>query len=204
MVHSIHQKAYGSLLLVSLLLVGCSAPATQPAPSSKTNTSRVTDHAQGLKAIPALIRSGHLVRADEAYASYRNAHESTRGVPSSIVALAQAHLTAKEYLLTRFYLNEYRRGFPSGKQRAQIEYLAGEARYRQYQAGHDENLADEAHQILRGVSRTFRRSPWAAKARTLSARLREEQNKYYAQLATYYEKRGKPKAAAIYRAKIKK
>jgi len=121
-----------------------------------------------------------------------------------IVTLARAHLEAGEYLLTRFYLNEYRRDYPSGKERAQIEYLAAEARYRQYRTGHDDALAQEAYRILQTVSRTFRHTPWAAKARTLSAKLRDEQNRYYEKLAKYYEDKGKPKAAAIYRAKIKK
>jgi len=197
-------QGFFGLWFLTVILSGCSTLPSEHASLAVPEVSNSHLNSKDLNSIPTLIRSGHLARADETYASYRNAHESTRSVPQTIVTLAQAHLTAKEYLLTRFYLNEYRRGFPSGKQRAQIEYLAGEARYRQYQAGHDENLADEAYQILRNVSRTFRRSPWAVKARTLSARLREEQNKYYAQLATYYENKGKPKAAAIYRAKIKK
>jgi len=140
--------------------------------------------------------------SDDGYVAYRNAHPDSPEIPAMIVTLARKHLNAGEYLLTRFYLNEYRRDYPSGKERAEIEYLAGEVRYRQYQAGHDDAAAEEAHQILRSVSRTFRHSPWAAKARTLSAKLREEQNRYYEKLAKYYEGKGKPKAAAIYRGKI--
>jgi len=197
-------RRFGAPLILAVILSGCATlPGEHVAPAASQRPVAQTAP-KGLSAITALIRSGELARADEAYAAYRNTHETDRGVPPMIVTLARAHLEAGEYLLTRFYLNEYRRDYPSGKERAQIEYLAGEVRYRQYWAGHDDALAQEAYRILQTVSRTFRHTPWAAKARTLSAKLRDEQNRYYEKLAKYYEDRGKPKAAAIYRGKIKK
>jgi len=180
-------------LWVGLLILG-SIPGCAPAPETSLRSDANTTQTPP--------QSGTL--NDDTYVTYRNAHERSPKIPKMIIALARQHLEAGEYLLTRFYLNEYRRDYPSGKERAQIEYLAGEVRYRQYQTGHDDALAEEAYQILRSVSRTFRRSPWAAKARTLSAKLRKEQNRYYEKMAKYYENKGKPKAAAIYRGKIKK
>jgi len=168
-------------------IVGCSGVQPSVAETAEDNAS---------------VSAGTAV-SDDGYVAYRNAHPDSPEIPAMIVTLARQHLDAGEYLLARFYLNEYRRDYPSGKERAEIEYLAGEVRYRQYQAEHDDTAAEEAHQILRSVSRTFRHSPWAAKARILSAKLREEQNRYYEKLAKYYEGKGKPKAAAIYRGRIR-
>ena len=135
-----------SLLTVLLILGGISgcAPAPETSHRAEANTTRSSPQAATLD--------------DDAYVAYRNAHERSPEIPAMIITLARQHLEAGEYLLTRFYLNEYRRDYPSGKERAQIEYLAAEVRYRQYQTGHDEAVAEEAYQILRSVSRTFRRS----------------------------------------------
>ena len=175
-------------LLILGSITGCT-PTPEASHRTEANTTRPSPQSGALN--------------DDTYVTYRNAHEHSSKIPKMIITLARKHLEAGEYLLCRFYLNEYRRDYPSGKERAQIEYLAGKVRYRQYQTGHDEALAEEAYRILRSVSHTFRRSPWAAKARTLSARLRTEQNRYFEKLAKYYEDKGKPKAAAIYRGKIR-
>jgi outer membrane protein assembly factor BamD len=149
-----------------------------------------------------LIRAGHLARADEWYASYRSEHEESRGIPTAIVMLAQAHLRAREYLLTRFYLNEYRRDFPSGQERAGVEYLGLRSLYLQYRSMQDDRIGAAFYAQAKAYRQIFPHSSYRAKVRKLEREMHRIQNKRYRDLARYYARIGKAKAAAIYQAKI--
>ena len=187
----------GSTVALVTLLVGCSGiPRAPSVPSATPKT------VENLSSIPSLIRAGKLVQADEAYATWRAAHDDTLQVPRTIVALAKAHMEAGEYLLARFYLNEYRRDFPSGKERDRIEYLGVRTLFLQYRQSKDDRFVAPFTSQGKAFKGMFPHSKYRTKVQSLIVKMRQLKNAHYRELAAYYEKRGKPKAAAFYREKI--
>ena len=164
------------------LILGC-APAADPSPPAPSSKNTAAE--------------------DEAYVAFRTAHENSPKIPKMIVRLARRHLEAGEYLLTRFYCDEYRRDYPSGPDRDTIEYLRIKAEMLRAGTEHDEGMMQQAEAEAKQFLATFRRSPYRKKIRQLLDELHTRQNARYEKLARYYEKRGKPKAAAFYREKIK-
>jgi outer membrane protein assembly factor BamD len=140
--------------------------------------------------------------SDDAYVAYRNTHENSPKIPKMILALIRMHMEKKEYLLARFYCDEYRRDYPSGKHRIKVEYLRAKALFFRYEQQHDERLADQARAEGRAFVSQYPRSKYRIQMEGLLRELQVRQNARYEQLAQYYEKRGKPKAAKIYRDRI--
>jgi outer membrane protein assembly factor BamD len=140
---------------------------------------------------------------DEAYVAYRNRYEHSPKIPGMIVSLIQMHMDAGEYLLVRFYCDEYRRDYPSGKDRPKVDFLRAKALFLRYEQTNDERLADQARAEGQFFLSEYRRSLYRSQMEALLYRLQLKQNIRYEKLAEYYEKRNKPKAAKIYRDKIK-
>jgi outer membrane protein assembly factor BamD len=146
--------------------------------------------------------TGHGV-SDEAYIAYRSTHENSPKIPRMIVDLIRMHLAKKEYLLARFYCDEYRRDFPSGSQREEVEYLRLKALYlRALSRVSDERLLEQVDAEKAAFATLYPHSRYRTKIAKLAERLRTARNERYRQLANYYAKRGKPKAAQFYRDKI--
>ena len=192
----------GGTAALMLLLVGCSGTPPTPTRVPKTQ-SAAPKTAENLGNIPLLIRAGKLAQADEVYAAWRTEHDDTPQVPRTIIALAKAHMVAGEYLLARFYLNEYRRDFPSGRERDRIEYLAVRTLFLQYRQTKDDRLIAPFRAQAKAFRGMFPRSPYRSKVQNLTVKMRQMQNAHYRELAQYYERRGKPKAAAFYQGKIR-
>ena len=196
----IESLGIGSVLSAMVWLAGCSA--VSPTPTVLPVQHPAVKSTKTLSSIPLLIRAGKLAQADEAYATWRAAHEDTPQVPRTIITLAKAHMEASEYLLTRFYLNEYRRDFPSGKERDRIEYLGVRTLFLQYRQSKDDRFIAPFTAQGKAFKRMFPHSKYRTKVQSLIVKMRQLKNAHYRELAAYYEKKGKPKAAAFYRGKI--
>jgi len=199
------KEVYGWVFLVVFGLIGCSGGqlGSEPIPTlKKPLPGGSKGKHSGIGEIKAQIAAGHLTRADEVYAAWRTEHEDVSQVPRTIVALTKAHMEADEYLLARFYLNEYRRDFPSGKAREKIEYLGVRMLFLQYRKTRDDRLIDSFKAQAKAFKGMFPRSSYRAKIHSFSVKICQMQNAHYRELAEYYARRGKPKAAAFYREKI--
>ncbi len=141
---------------------------------------------------------------DESYVTFRNTHENSSKIPSMIISMIKSHTAAGEYQLAEFYCDEYRRDFPSGKKRAEVEYLSIKAMYLNNKQHRDERLSEMIRARSKFFFANFPKSSYGSKIKTLLENMTKEDNAYYAELAKEYEKRGKPKAAEFYRSKIKK
>jgi outer membrane protein assembly factor BamD len=170
------------LVLMNITVMGC---APQP------------------KAEKAPLNASTTKVEDEAYVTFRNTHENSPKIPGMIVRLAKRHIAAKEYLLARFYCDEYRRDYPSGPKRDEIEYLRVKAGILHAEAQQDDRMMQQAEAEAKQFLSIFRRSPYRKKVQALLTDMRTRQNARYEELAKYYEKKGKPKAAAFYREKIR-
>ncbi len=175
-------------------LTGCTA--MQPdTPSSSTPPN----------AVMAMVNAHHLIQADEAYVAYRRTHpQGSKELPGMMVALIKGHMLQSQYLLARFYCDEYLRDFPTGSARGEVAYLRIKAAFFRQEQTHSEREATqaraEAHRYLTAHGLTL----YTSRVKALLERLRQRENARFEKLAQYYEGRGKPKAAAFYRAKIRK
>ena len=174
------------IILSAMWWHGCG----QPVPKSPTTPERPS------------ATSAELSARDEAYVAYRNTHEDDPTAARMIVELARDHIAAGEYRLGRFYCDEYRRDFPSGRDRTRIEYLRVRAAILHARRQHDTPTSDQAHAEAHAFITTYPRSPYRTQIQTLLHQLHTDQNRHYQQLAQYYETQGKPKAAQYYRQKI--
>lgn len=192
MVHRRRRYCFLLYLLTGMIIVACSPEAVVPSSSKDENlTSRVT-----------LSTPGHL--NDETYIAYRNTHENSPNIPGMILAMIHRHMEAGEYQLARFYCDEYRRDYPSGKHRTEVEYLRIKALFLRYRQEKDDRVADQAKGEAKIFLSTYRRTSYRSEIQRLLQQLRDERNIRYEELAKYYEEKGKPKAAEFYRKKIKK
>ncbi len=167
---------------------------------SQTNM-RIQKHA----AVVELVRTGRMAEADEAYAAYRLKHENSPQVPRMILSLIRGHLAQGEYRLARFYCDEYYRDFPSGKERDEVDYLHLKILFYRYDREHDDRIAEQARtEAKRYLSTHGNFSPYRSRVEALLEHLRQREKIRNEELAEFYEKRGKPKAAAFYREKAKK
>ncbi len=144
------------------------------------------------------------IDADEAYVAFRTSHENSPKIPSMIISLIKSHTAAGEYKLAEFYCNEYRRDFPSGKRRDEVEYLSIKALYLNNKQHFDERLVEQIRAQGKFFVQTFAKSQYKPKVKQIMENIEKEQNARYEALAKEYEKRGKPKAAEFYRKKIRK
>jgi outer membrane protein assembly factor BamD len=151
----------------------------------------------------ALLAKGELKMADEAYVRYRRGHPNTPQTAVLVAEMADAHLQAGEYRLARFYVNEYRRDFPSGKERERIEYIVLESYDRPLKKRFHPDQADAYIQSAKAYTARY---PHGAHRSEVQQRIRvlaRQRDDYYRDLANYYQRRGKPKAAQIYRSRIR-
>jgi len=135
--------------------------------------------------------------------AYRNTHENSPKIPQMIVSLIRSHIADREYKLAEFYCDEYRRDFPSGKRRAEVEYLSIKALHLSSREHFDESLAEQIRAQAKSFRINFRHSRYITSVQEILENLKKEQNARYEKLAREYENRGKPKAAEFYRNKIR-
>jgi outer membrane protein assembly factor BamD len=141
---------------------------------------------------------------DDNYVSFRDSHENSPKIPQMIISLIKSHTTAGEYQLAEFYCNEYRRDFPSGRKRDEVEYLSIKALYLNNKKHFDERFSKQIKIQAKMFFANFRHSKYKPKIQSILTNIKKEQNARYEELAKEYEAKGKPKAAEFYREKIRK
>ena len=175
-----------AVVLAALWSTGCAPTAPEPVES---NTTAPTASA---------------VVSDDDYVAFRDTHEHSPKIPKMIVSLIKSHFNKGEFLLAQFYCDEYHRDFPSGKERDEVDYLHLKILFYRYDREHDDRIADQARlEAKRYLAEHGMMSPYRSRVAALLERLRQRENIRNEELAEYYKKRGKPKAEAFYRGKIK-
>ncbi len=142
--------------------------------------------------------------SDDDYVAFRDTHEHSPKIPKMIVSLIKKHFNKGEFLLAQFYCDEYHRDFPSGKERDEVDYLHLKILFYRYDREHDDLIADQARgEAKRYLSEHGLTSLYRSRVAALLERLRQKENARNEDLAEYYKGKGKPKAEAFYRGKIK-
>ena len=151
-------------------------------------------------AIQRSLARNDLERADKQYLSLRSEHTGSSLLATTMLALAQAHMAEGEYLLARYYLDEYLKRY--GGEYAQ--FLKLKASFLQIR---DLNKDQKQVATALGECRAFLAghggSRYAPLVKTMLVRLQMAQYLLNNDIASLYDKIGKPEAAKQYRQKNK-
>lgn len=149
------------------------------------------------------IRRGDLEEADDAFASLRSEHVHSPLLPEAMLILARAHMEDREYLLARFYLDEYLKRYGTEETvdfAKQQKILAG---YRSFSlSGQDQELLRETIKEAEGFLQEHPYSLYRPLVDTMLVTMRLAQMALNEEIASLYERRDKPEAAEIYRNKV--
>ncbi len=191
--------------LVNILLIGLTAFVLTGCMGSEEKQVGYNKTAQDwYDTIQRSVASGDLEKADKEFISFRSEHMNSNLLPTTMLALAFAHMEEEEFLLANFYLDEYLRRFPGGANASYARFLKLKAEFLSIR-----DIDKEQKQVLKAIrdAKSFyasnRSSVYAPLVQTIIARLEMSQFLMNEEIADLYERIDKPKAAKIYREKNK-
>ncbi len=196
------QNNYGLVVLCVMLLssAGCqkSIPLDNLIATHKSNTS--TRKSTKKLSLNEAIKQQKLGYADNLYLEYRGEHPDSGKIPAMILKLSKAHIREKEYLLARYYAEAYITDYPDRKNVDLAWFLRLKSLFLRFRSpGSVDSLGEQFQEEARVfISDPFYRK-YHAKVRDMLKETKKIQHQRNEALARYYEKLGKPKAAAFYR-----
>ncbi|WP_201353890.1 outer membrane protein assembly factor BamD [Hydrogenimonas urashimensis] len=146
------------------------------------------------------IASGNLEKADNIFTSLESEHISSPLIPQAMLILMQAHIDNEEYLLANFYLEEYMKRYGSFKNRELAEFIQIKAAfYGLHSPQRDQKLISDTLIRARNYIVTYPKGEFTPMVHTMEVRLEMTRFLLNEKIARLYDRRDKPKAAAIYR-----
>jgi len=147
------------------------------------------------------ISMGNIDKADDYYSSLQGEHIGSPLLPEATMILAIAHMHNEEYLLTEHFLNEYVRRYANANEREFAEFLKIKAKYKALpNPRRDQVLIQEAISDAKKFKQTYPNSMYYSLVDTMLTNLYLADASLNEVIASLYDRLGKPKAAAYYRA----
>lgn len=151
------------------------------------------------------ISNAYLEDADDTYTSLESEHRNSPLLPTALLILANAHIDQEEYQLANFYLDEYIKRYALSKNIDYVRYLKIKANFKGFAYDlRDQQLIEDTIKEIAEFKQTFPRSPYMPLVNTMSARLHMAKATLDKEIAELYERLDKPKAAELYKEKVKK
>ncbi|WP_457597339.1 outer membrane protein assembly factor BamD [Hydrogenimonas sp.] len=148
------------------------------------------------------VASGNLEKADNIFTSLESEHISSPLIPQAMMILAQAHMDEEEYLLAQFYMDEYMKRYGSFQNRVLAEFMKIKAAfYGLHSPQRDQKLIDDTLVRARNYIVKYPTSEFTPMVQTIETRLAMTRYILNEKIAQLYERRDKPEAAKIYRAR---
>lgn len=147
------------------------------------------------------VSNGNLEKADNYFSSLQSEHVSSPFLSEATLIMAQAHMAREEYLLSEHFLDEYIRRYatPEGKEYA--EYMKVKAKFLALpNPGRDQGLIDETLKGVETFKSNYPYSPYMALINTMETQLQLARGDLNEKVAQLYDRLGKPKGSAYYRA----
>ena len=190
-----------SIFLI-LLLSACTTNQTETVELPKSSHKSLKSYKSE---ISKAIKAKDLEFADKLYLDMRDQYIESDSVGGVMFQLAKAHMSAREYLLSRYYCEAYIKDYPSGRRISYAWFLRVESLFLRFKNGNSKQaLADQVEQELKMYRSYFGRNKYSSKIKKMTKeveKIKENQNE---KIALAYEKMGKPKAAEYYRSKLNK
>ena len=144
--------------------------------------------------------AGNLEKADNYFTSLESEHVGSPLIPEAMLILVNAHMQSEEYLLANFYLDEYIKRYGSAKNRQYAEFMKIEAAFFGLKSPQrDQKLVLDTLKKARGYIARYPKGEFTPMVRTIEVRLEMTRYLMNESIAALYDRRHKPKAAAIYR-----
>jgi outer membrane protein assembly factor BamD len=189
-------------LWMILLLTACTTNQTETVELPKSTKKSLKSYKSE---ITKAILAKDLEFADKLYLDMRDQYIESDSVGGVMFQLAKAHMSAKEYLLSRYYCEAYIKDYPDGRRLSYAWFLRVESLFLRFKNGNSKQaLVEQVEQELKMYRSYFGRNKYSSKIKKMTKeveRVKEEQNE---KIALSYEKMGKPKAAEYYRSKLSK
>jgi outer membrane protein assembly factor BamD len=145
------------------------------------------------------IAKGDVERADDYFVSLQSEHFSSVLVPEAMLILAQAHMDEEEYLLAKYYLDEYLKRYATPQDREFVEFLKIKASYLAFRSiNRDQKLLRKTIQEAQKYLRRYPQAPYAYMVQTILGRLSLARDVLQKEAAALYRRMGKEEAAKIY------
>ncbi len=146
------------------------------------------------------VASGNLEKADNFFTSLESEHISSPLIPQAMMILFQAHMDNEEYLLANFYLEEYMKRYGSFRNRELAEFFQIKAGFYGLRSPQrDQKLIDDTLIRARNYIARYPKGEYTPMVQTMEVRLEMTRYLLNEKIAQLYDRRDKPKAAAIYR-----
>ncbi len=153
-------------------------------------------------AILTSIAKGDLERADNEYLTLRSDFIDSRLLPTAMLVLAQAHMAKGEYLLARYYLNEFLKEYAEGEWVDYAQFLKIKSSFLSLrQSNRNQKLLSDTLAECKEFYQINSHSRYAPLIRTMIVRLEMAQYLLNEEIAHLYEQTGKRVGASIYRKK---
>jgi len=193
-------KRYVQGMMISALILGLSGcmGGVESLTGAKESKEYGKSAQEWYDEIQRSLARNDLEKADKQYLSLRSEHTDSSLLATTMLALAQAHMAEDEYLLARYYLDEYLKRYGGEYAR----FLKIKAAFYQIK---DLNKDQKQVATALGECRAFLAgnggSRYAPLVRTMLVRLQMAQYLLNDDIASLYDKIGKPEAAKQYRQK---
>ncbi len=154
------------------------------------------------KQISSAVGKKNMDKADAYYISLKSEHMNSPLMPTAIMILAHAHMDKEEYLLANYYLDEYNKRYGEEGSYEYVEFMKLKASFLGIQDVYKDQklIMDNIYNANIYLTR-YPGSVYAPLVNTLLARLQMSQYLLNENIASLYDRTGKPKAAKIYRDK---
>ncbi|BCD67664.1 outer membrane protein assembly factor BamD [Nitratiruptor sp. YY09-18] len=184
-----------AFLVAALIFVGCS---NKSAP--EYNKSDIYWYQKMIY----YVSNENLDKADEYFTSLQSEHFASPLLKEATLIMAQAHMDNEEYLMAKYYLDLFIKRYADEQDIEFAKYLKIKASFLGFKSiNRDQKLLQDTIKESREFKQTYPNSEFVPLVDTILTKLYLAQYVLYENIADLYEKRGKIKAAKIYRSKIK-
>jgi outer membrane protein assembly factor BamD len=194
----INKKILGLACASLLFIAGCSSKRVG-IPQENLTANQI--HSKLYHA----INTGYIDNADDIFLNMEAQYPGSIYIKSDLLMLYLAHLKTKEYILAKYYLNQYETRFASQKEIPWCEYQKIKIDFLAY-----ENPYTNQGQLLKLIKECenyqvkYPNSPFLYEVNTIYVKALLTNLYLDAKISKLYKKEKKPKAANFYKVKIPK
>jgi len=143
--------------------------------------------------------------ADDTFTSLESEHKNSPLIPTSMLILANAHISEEEYELANYYLDEYNKRFGLSKNIDYVRYMKIKANFlsisQQYR---EQQLFIDTIADIEIFIKKFPNSPYIYLVEDINSRLHMGKASFDKEISQLYGRIDKPKASKLYLEKTKK
>ena len=191
------KRVYILLILATVFFIsGCSSKNK----TSEYNKPAIYWYQKMIKSISHKDLDG----ADDYFTSLESEHIGSPLLKEAMLILAKAHMDSEEYLMANFYLDEYIKRYGNEKNREFAEYLKIKSKFLSFKnIDRDQKLLQDTIKKAKEFKIKYRFSEFTPLVDTILTKLYMADYILNKNIVDLYLRRDKPKAAQIYKKRLK-